>query len=54
MNECIIENTGSNNALLVELQTIHWERYVNYAQVKVTVKEGKVSMVYIEQSIKPI
>ena len=45
--------TINNDSLTTELQKVRWEKYIDYAQVKVTIKDGKVTMVYIEQSFKP-
>ena len=51
MNECIIENSG-NQALFNELKTIHWEKYVEFAEVICEVKGSELKIVYVKHSIK--
>ena len=52
-NKTTIDNS-SNQALVTELEQVHWERYVDHADVKVRIKAGKLSIVYVEVSLKPL
>ena len=48
-NKTTIDN---NKALFDELKTVHWEKYVEFAEITCEVKGSELKMVYVEQSIK--
>ena len=48
-NKTTIDN---NKALFDELKTVHWGKYVEFAEITCEVKGSELKMVYVKQSIK--
>ena len=48
-NKTTIDN---NKALFDELKVVHWERYVEYAEITCEVKGKVLKQVFVKQSIK--
>jgi len=45
-----MEETGQDKALKKELEKIDWKKYIEYGNVRVQIREGKLKLTAIERT----